>query len=173
MTSIPVTFWAALSTVLCARSTSTRVAAPCFQSTPLPKRRICRSPSLGAGCGRLIRRFHVKRPGFRMSRHSVLPVRYQHRSFWRNIEAGPSDANPYPVPRAACLDDCAANVFHQGNHARTPHPVSRETADPPDTRDGALLRRGALMVISARRPAEEHPENNGGSTRHEWSHRFT
>ena len=58
MTSIPVTLWAALSTVLCTRSTSTRVAAPCFQSTPLPKRRICRSPSLGAGCGRLIRRFH-------------------------------------------------------------------------------------------------------------------
>ena len=27
--------------------------------------------------------------------------------------------------------------------------------------------------ISLRRPEEEHPENNGGSTRHEWSHRFT
>ncbi len=141
MTSIPVTLWAALSTVLCTRSTSTRVAAPCFQSTPLPKRRICRSPSLGAGCGRLIRRFHVKRPGFRMSRHSVLPVRYQHRSFWRDIEAGPSDANPYPVPRAACLDDCAADVFHQGNDARTPHPVSRETAGSPVARNGASLRR--------------------------------
>ena len=48
-----------------------------------------------------------------MSRHSVLPVRYQYRSFWRDIEAGPSDANPYPVPRAACLDDCAADVLHQ------------------------------------------------------------
>lgn len=45
-----------------------------------------------------------------MSRHSVLPVRYQYRSFWRDIEAGPSDANPYPVPRAARLDDCAADV---------------------------------------------------------------
>ena len=61
-----------------------------------------------------------------MSRHSVLPVRYQHRSFWRNIEAGPSDANPYPVPRAACLDDCAANVFHQGNDARV---MSRDMGD--------------------------------------------
>ena len=141
MTSIPVTLWAALSTVLCTRSTSTRVAAPCVQSTLLPKRRICRIPSLGAGCGRLINRFHVKRPGFRMTRHSVLPVRYQHRSFRRDIEAGPSDANPYPVPSSSCLDDCAADVFHQGNDARTPHPVSRETAGSPVARDGASLRR--------------------------------